>query len=160
MINRNAPTVSQTVTAGDAKITLDYTSIAFGQGQAFNAAMDKANGAEARQNINELAKKKPIGTFTTNVAVEIGTLKLPAGEYKLGFTINDACEWQINFTGKETMTMKLPLMDMKDMQHKRLLCSLYAGDDSGAGIYVAFGNKAGMLTVKPGGGGGEKKAGY
>src|SRR5215510_14212768 len=35
MINRNAPTITQTVTAGAAKISLNYTSIAWGRGEAF-----------------------------------------------------------------------------------------------------------------------------
>ena len=159
MINQNAPTVSQTVSAGGAKIQLDYTSIAWGRGDAFNKAMDKADGADARKSINELAKKKPIGTFSTNVDVMVGTLKVPAGEYKVGFTINESCEWEINFMGKETLTMKLPLKDNKDMQHKRLLCSLFAGDEKGAGVYIAFGEKVCSLSITPGGGGGDGKKG-
>jgi hypothetical protein len=157
MINQNAPTVSQTVMAGGAKIQLDYTSIAWGRGEAFNSAMDKTDGADARKAITELAKKKPIGTFSSSVDVTIGTLKVPAGEYKVGFTINDKCEWQINFMGKETLTMTLPLMDNKEMPHKRFLCSLFAGDDKGAGVYIAFGEKWCILNITPGGGGDGKK---
>ena len=33
--------------------------------------------------------------------------------------------------------------------HKRLLMSLYAGDDNGAGVYVAFGTKVAMLSFAP-----------
>jgi hypothetical protein len=156
MINQGAPTMSQTLTAGGAKIQLDYTSIAWGRGEMFTKAMDKADGADARKGINELSKKKPIGSFSTSVDVTIGTLKIPAGEYKIGFTITENLDWEINFMGKETLTMKLPLMDNKEMPHKRLLCSLFAGDDKGAGVYIAFGEKWCILNVAPGGGGGGK----
>ena len=157
MINQGAPTVSQTVTAGGAKFQFDYTSIAWGRGDAFNKAMDKADGADARKAINELAKKKPIGSFSTSVDVMVGTLKVPAGEYKVGFTINESCEWEINFMGKETLTMTLPLKDNKEMPQKRLLCCLYAGEEKGAGVYIAFGEKYCMLSIAPGGGGDGKK---
>jgi hypothetical protein len=155
MINRNAPTISQTVTAGNAKISLNYTSLAWGQGKAFDEAMDKAGGADARKNINDLAKKQPIGDLSTSVDLTCGDLRIPAGDYKVAFTINDNAEWQINFIGKETLTMKLPLMDNKEMPHKRLLMCLYAGDSDGAGVYVAFGTKFAILSLAPAGG--EKK---
>jgi hypothetical protein len=154
MINQNAPSVSQTVTAGDAKITLDYTSIAWGQGRIFNAAMDKSGGGKARDSINNSAKQNPAGKFTTSVDLTCGDLKIPAGEYTFAFTINDNAEWQINFNGKETLTMKLPLQENKEMPHKRLLCSLFAGDDAGAGAYIAFGDKWCVLNFKPAGAGG------
>jgi len=148
-INRKFPTVSQTVTNGDSKITLDYNSIALGEGRTFNAAMDKAAGADARKMINDSAKQNPAGKFTTSVDLVCGDLKIPAGEYTLFFTINDNAEWTINFGGKDTLSMKMTMMDNKDMTHKRLLCSLYAGDEAGAGCYVAFGNKNCILSFKP-----------
>ena len=150
MINRNAPTISQTVTAGGAKISLNYTSLAWGQGKMFDEAMDKANGAEARKGINDLAKKQPIGDLSTSVDLVCGDLRIPAGDYKVAFTITDNVEWQINFIGKETLTMKLPLMDNKEMPHKRLLMCLYAGDTDGAGVYVACGTKFAILSLAPG----------
>ena len=153
MANNGAPTVKQTVTNGDAKFTLDYTSITWAQGQTMTRLMDKEKGVRARQQINQGAKDNPLGSFSTSVDVTIGTLKVPAGEYKVGFTINDNLEWEINFMGKTTLTMKLPLMDQKDkdMQHKRLLCSLFAGEDKGAGVYIAFGDKWCILNIAPGG---------
>jgi hypothetical protein len=156
-INRNAPTISQTVAMGDAKISLNYTALAYGMGQAFEAAMDKANGAQAREGINTSAKKTPLGDFSTSIALKCGDLNIPAGDYKVSFTINDKAEWHINFTGAQTLTMKLPLMDNKEMPHKRLLMCLYAGDDAGAGAYIAFGNKFAILAFEPGAAGGAKK---
>ena len=152
MANTDAPTVKQTVMAGDCKVSLDYTSITWASGKTMTALMDKDKGAAVRQRVNSTAKTDPLGTFSTSVAVEIGALKLPAGDYKVAFTINDNLDWEINFMGKETMTMKLPLMDNKEMPHKRLLCSLFAGDEKGAGVYIAFGSKWCILNIAPGNG--------
>jgi len=158
MINQNAPKLTQSLTAGEAKIQLDYTSIAWGQGQAFNAAMDKGNG-DARKQINELAKSKPIGSFTTSVDLTCGDVKIPAGEYKLGFIITDNMEWQMSFMGKDTINVKLPLTDSKEKQSTMLVCSLFAGDRGTAGCYVAFGQKSCVVNFAPASGGGCKKGG-
>ena len=149
--NRNAPTVQQTVMAGDAKISLNYSSIIFGSGAQFEAAMDKDKGAQARTGINETAKKSPLGEFTTSVDVVCGDAKLAAGTYKLGFTIGEDLKWEVNFTnGDKVVKTKLNLMDSPE-NHKRLLMCLYAGDEEGAGVYVAYGKKNGFLTFSAAG---------
>ncbi|MBK8095905.1 MAG: hypothetical protein IPK26_02285 [Planctomycetes bacterium] len=146
--NSAAPSVEQTVIAGDAKMSLNYTSITWADGKTMTALMDKEKGARARGRVNSSAKDSPLGTFTTSVDVTCGDLKLAAGEYKVSFTISDNLEWEINFTGKDTQKMKLPLMD-NPQESKRLLMCMYAGDDEGAGVYVAFGNKMCMLNFAP-----------
>ena len=147
--NSNAPTVEQTISAGGAKMTLNYTSITWASGKTLETAMDKENGAGTRDYINGQATKKPLASFSTTVAVTCGDLKLEAGDYKVYYTISEACEWQINFAmGDKVMTMKLPLMDNKEAS-KRLMMCLYAGDSEGAGVYVAFGEKMCMLDFKP-----------
>jgi hypothetical protein len=157
MANNDAQTIKQTLMAGEAKISLDYTSITWASGQTMTMLMDKEKGAKARQRINATAKEAPLGSFSTSVDVMIGSLKVPAGEYKLGFTITENLEWEINFMGKETLTLKLDLQDNKAMPHKRLLCSLFAGDDSStAGVYVAFGEKWCILNIAPAKGDGKK----
>jgi hypothetical protein len=156
-INQGAPTVNQTVNAGDAKISLNYTSINFGKGAAMTRLMDKDKGGKARESVNNQAKAQPMGTFSTSVALTCGDVKIPAGEYKLGFTINDNLEWQMSLMGTETINIKLALMDNKAMPHKRLLCSLFAGDENGAGCYVAFGDKNCVLSFSTAAAGGEKK---
>jgi hypothetical protein len=158
MINNNAPQVKQSITAGDAKIQLDYTSIAWGQGQAFNAAMDKGGG-KARERINDLAKNQPIGSFNTSVDLMCGETKIPAGEYKLGFTITDNMEWQMTFMGKDTINVKLPLVDSKEHSSNMLVCSLFAAERGSVGCYVAFGAKSCMITFTAGGGAGGGKKG-
>jgi hypothetical protein len=157
MANNDAQTIKQTLMAGEAKISLDYTSITWAQGQMMARLMDKEKGAKAREMVNQTAKKEPLGSFSTSVDVTIGSLKIPAGEYKLAFTINENLDWEINFMGKETLTLKLDLQESKGMQHKRLLCSLFAGDESStASVYVAFGEKSCVLNIAPAKGDGKK----
>lgn len=149
--NRNAPAIEQSITIGANKMALNYTSITWAKGKTMEMAMDKANGAGAREMINGNAVRAPLATFTSTVAVECGELKLDAGEYKVYFTISDDCDWNINFQGKDkdaVQTMKLPLADSPE-DHARLLMCLYAADaGDGAGVYVAFGKKMGMLEFK------------
>ena len=65
------------------------------------------------------------------------------------FTISDSLDWQINFkAGEQTLTTKLNLNE-SEQESKRLLLCLYAGDEQGAGVYVAFGTKMGFLEFKP-----------
>ncbi|MBL8725850.1 MAG: hypothetical protein JNK49_17535 [Planctomycetes bacterium] len=147
--NRNAPKLEQSIAAGDAKMSLHYTSITWGGGKTMQAAMDKANGAGAREMVNGAAAKTPLATFNTSIAVTCGDLKLAAGEYQVYFTITESCEWQINFkNGDAVSTMKLAMADSGE-ESKRLMMCLYAGETEGAGVYVAFGKQMCMLEFKP-----------
>ena len=159
MTNNDAPTVKQTVMAGQAKISLDYTSITWARGDTMSRLMDKEKGAGARKRISESAAQSPLATLTTSVDLKCGDLSLPAGEYAVFFTIGDDLAWSINFQNKDKVqTMKLPLAEAGGHEHKRLLMSLYAGDDAGAGCYVAFGKQACMLSLAPANGKGAKEA--
>lgn len=147
--NSDAPTVKQTVMAGEAKISLDYTSITWAAGKTMERIMDKENGARMRTRINESASGAPLGSLNSSVDLMCGDLHLAAGEYKVYFTIADDLGWQINFMGKDkTHTMKLALND-SEHESKRLMMCLYAGEEEGAGVYVAFGKHSGMLELKP-----------
>jgi hypothetical protein len=147
-LNRNAPTVKQSITAGDVKMSLDYTSLAFGEGKTFNAVMDKAN-ADARKMVNTNAPKSPIGKFSTSVDVKVGDAALAAGDYDVFFTVNDDASVNINFRmGDKVTTSKLMLMPEAGHEHKMLVMSLYAADN-GAGVYLGFGKLAGMITIAP-----------
>lgn len=149
MSNNDAPTVKQTITAGDAKMSLDYTSITWASGQTMARLMDKEKGARTRKGVNDNASKNPLAKFTTSVPVKCGELMLPAGEYTVFFTITEELAWQINFQGKEKLqTMALGL-ETSEHESKRLLMCLYAGDEAGAGVYVSFGKQSGMLTFEP-----------
>jgi len=149
-LNRNAPTVKQSVEAGQAKISLNYTSINWGDGRTMKMVSDKENGARARQMVNGSAAENPIAQFSSSVNVDCGELHIPAGDYKVYFTVDDDCVWHINFHAKDAekaLSMKLDLMP-SDHQSKNLLMCLYAEDD-GAGVYLSFGTHSGMLSIKP-----------
>lgn len=151
MTNNDAPSIKQSIMAGEAKISLDYTSITWASGQTMGRLMDKENGARARKRVNDSASQAPLGTLTTSIDLKCGDLVLAAGEYKVFFTITDDLAWQINFQGKDkTHTMNLALQN-SEHESKRLLLCLYAGDDAGAGVYVSFGKQSGMLTLMPAG---------
>lgn len=144
--NRNAPTIKQSITVGGQTLSLDYTSIAWGN--TVEMCMDKEKGADARAMVNQNAERTPLASLTLSADCKCGELLLPAGEYKVAFTIDDDCNWSLNFMGKEKHTMKLALMDSGE-QSKRLLLCLYAGDEEGAGVYVSFGKKMCMLNFAP-----------
>lgn len=149
--NNNAPEIKQAIKIGDESMSLNYVSITWADGKMMQAIMDKANGARARQRVNSTAPNSPLASFKTSVACKCGDLELAAGDYEIYFTINDDCEWHLNFhaDGKDKpQAMKLPLMK-NEQPHKRLMMSLYAGDSTGAGCYVAFGSQFAMLSFEP-----------
>jgi hypothetical protein len=147
--NTNAPTLKQSIVAGDAKMSLDYTSITWADGKTIARLMDKEGGAKAREGFNARGSKAPLATFSTSIDVKCGDLQLAAGEYSVYFTIDNDCAWQINFQNKDgkAQTMKLKL-EGSEHESKRLLLCLYA-EDAGAGVYVSFGKQSGMLSFAP-----------
>ena len=148
--NRNAPKLMQSLTAGEAKMTLNYTSITWAQGQMMERLADKENGGRAREYVNQNAASAPLAEFTTSIDCTVGDLKLAAGSYKVFYTIDDDANWHINFMGKDAkkpMKHKLDLMN-SEKKSKRLMMCLYAAD-KGAGVYIAFGNQTGMLNFAP-----------
>lgn len=159
MSNSDAPTIKQSIMAGEAKISLDYTAITWASGKTMSALADKDKGAGMRKRVNDSGPDSPLATLTTSVDLKVGDLMLAAGEYAVFFTIGDDMAWSINFKNKDkVLTMKLPAQDAAGHEHKRLVLSLYAGDDTGAGLYFGFGTKAGMCNLMPAGKGGAKEA--
>jgi len=149
MSNENAPTMQQSLTMGDAKMSLDYTSITWADGKTLARAADKEKGAPVRKRINDTGPENPLATFKTSIDVTCGDLQLPAGEHKVYFTINEDLSWNINFKmGDKVQTMKLKLED-SGHESKRMLLCLYA-EEKGAGVYMAFGKQSGMLSFTPG----------
>lgn len=145
--NSNAPAMKQSITAGDAKMSLDYEAITWADGKTMSRLMDKEKGAAARKRISESASQAPLGSFSTSVDCKVGDQSLPAGDYKVFFTIDEEMNWSINFQGKDkTHTQKLTLADAGH-ESKRLMLCLYAAE-KGAGVYVAFGNKSGDLKIE------------
>lgn len=157
-VNRNAPKVTQAIEfANDESITFTYTAITWAEGRTMEAAMDKESGGRIRQRINSQAEQTPLANLHTTVGLHIGDTKIPAGEYKSFFTIDDDLNWAINFSdGDNKITVPLNLQK-NEMKHSRLLISLHAGEEAtDAGMYIAFGNQAAMHDIKTSTEGGDK----
>jgi hypothetical protein len=146
--NGNAPALAQSITIGDAKMSLDYTSITWADGKTMTAIADKEKGGRARERVNRTAANAPLGKFTTSIDCKCGDVTLPAGTYDVFFTIGDDLAWSLNFkSGDKVMTTKL---ELKSGEHesKRLQMLLHATDD-GAGAWLSFGKMSGMLAFAP-----------
>lgn len=146
--NSNAPALSQSITIGEAKMSLDYTSITWADGKTMTAIADKEKGARARTRVNNSAASAPLGKFTTSIDCKCGDATLAAGAYDVYFTIGDDLAWSLNFkAGDKVTTTKL---DLKSGEHesKRLQMLLHA-TDNGAGAWLSFGKMSGMLAFAP-----------
>ena len=148
MSNNDAPTLKQSIVAGDVKMSLDYTSITWATGSTMTMLADKEKGAKARQRVNGGAAGAPLASFSTSIDVSCGDVTLAAGEYQVYFTIGDDLAWSLNFkSGEKVLTTKLKL-ENSDHESKRLLMCLYA-EEKGAGVYLSFGKMSGMLAFAP-----------
>lgn len=148
MSNNGAPEIKQSLTAGTAKMSLDYTSITWADGKTMGMLADKDKGAKVRERINKTGPDNPLATFTTSIDCQCGDAMLPAGDYKVFFSIGEDMTWSLNFkNGDKVMTTKLKLED-SGHEGKRLLMCLYA-EDTGAGVYLAFGKMSGMVSFMP-----------
>ena len=146
--NTNAPALKQSIMAGDAKMSLDYTSITWADGKMMARLTDKENGAKARERFNGAGPNAPLATFSTSIDCTCGDAKLAAGDYQVYFTIADDLGWNLNFKqGDKVTTTKLKL-DAAEHESKRLMMCLYA-EDAGAGAYLAFGKMSGMISFAP-----------
>jgi hypothetical protein len=142
------PKIEQTLTAGDAKITLNYSAVAYNQGTTFTALTDKATPAEDRANWNNRLSQRPMVAFSTSVEVTCGDVKLAAGEYQVYPSFDDTGAVSMNFKmGEKVSTVKVKLEE-SGHESKRLLMCLYA-EENGAGVYLSFGKKSGMMTFVP-----------
>lgn len=143
--NSNAPALSQSITIGEAKMSLDYTSITWADGKTMSAIADKEKGARARTRVNNSAANAPLGKFTSSIDCKCGEATLAAGSYDVYFTIGDDLGWSLNFkSGDKVTTTKL---DLKSGEHesKRLQMLLHA-TDNGAGAWLSFGKMSGMIA--------------
>lgn len=145
---QRGPKIEQSITAGETKMTLNYTSLSYGEGKTVGMLLDKENGKDMRAMMNERSSTRPQAKFSTTVEVKCGDATIAAGEHDVYFTVGDDLSWTINFKqGDKVVSTKLKI---EDSQHesKRLLLCLYA-EEAGAGVYLAFGKMSGMLSFQP-----------
>ena len=146
--NRGAPTVTQSIAFEQDTLELKYTAITWAGGQWAAELANEATKADKRNEINNLAKERPLGSFKNSVDVTIGGQKVAAGTYKLAFTLDDAFKWQLTLTS-DAGTISCPL-DLKaaDEEVKRLSVGLRAGEkNKTAELVIAFGKQRGTLAV-------------
>jgi hypothetical protein len=145
------PKLEQSITIGDTKMSLNYSSLPYGEGKTVSMLLSK-EGADMRSGMNDRMANRPVATFTSSVDVKCGDLTLAAGEHKVYFTVGDDASISINFkSGDKVQTHKLKLETESGHESKQLLMCLYAGDNGGAGVYLAFGKMSGMIDFVPAG---------
>jgi len=151
MINQNAPSIEQKMDLGKTGvIELSYAGINFGQGNWASTLEDEKRREGMRTRINSTADQAPLGTFSTTKNIKLGETSVQAGEYDLAFKLNDEFEWELSLTSDDAKaTVPLELADTEELS-KRLVLSVYAGDeDFTGGLYLAFGQRFGMLSITP-----------
>lgn len=145
---QRGPKLEQTITSGTTKMTLNYTSLSYGEGKTVGTLLDKEGGKEMRQMMNERSANRPLATFSTSINVKCGDAVLAAGEYGVYFTVSDELVWTINFKQGEKVVSSVVKLDDSQHESKRLLMCLYA-EEAGAGVYLSFGKMSGMLSFQP-----------
>ena len=149
MINRNAPTIEQKMDLGKTgTISLKYTGISWGAGAWAEALQDEEKRDQARARINKTADSSPLGSLVCSKDMVIGDVAVAAGSYDFAFKLDDDFAWQVALKKDgDTTSIPLSLMETEEAS-KRLVLSLYAGDeDFTGGLNVAFGTDFGMLTI-------------
>ncbi|MBL9076240.1 MAG: DUF2911 domain-containing protein [Planctomycetes bacterium] len=145
---QRGPKLEQTITVGETKMSLNYTSLSYGEGKTIGMLLDKEGGKEMRAMMNERSANRPLATFKTSIDVKCGDAVLAAGEYQVYFTVDEEMTWSINFKmGEKVTSTKLQISDSQH-ESKRLLLCLYA-EEEGAGVYLSFGKMSGMLSIQP-----------
>lgn len=143
------PKIDQSITAGDVKMSLNYTSRSYGEGKTVGMLMDKEGGKEMRAMMNERMAARPMATFSSSVDCKCGDAMLPAGEHQIYFTIGDDLAITMHFKqGDKTVSTKLQIDTNSQHESKRLVMCLYA-EEAGAGVWLGFGKMSGMASFVP-----------
>ena len=142
-------TVQMDLVTGDkANLTLWYFSITWARGWWADALGDERRRDGMREQINTSAQRDPLGGFTSNQDLKIGGQAVAAGEYHLGFMLDEEFEWQLVLMQEDRrIPIPLPLVSA-GMEQRRLRVHLDAGEeDFTARIRVAFGAQQGEVPI-------------
>ena len=138
-INRGAAKVTNTIEMGDNKLEVSYTAIRFGEGR-WQKMKDNKDGYER---FNKFAEGKPIGNVKTTTDLSAAGRKIPAGSYKMFFTLHEQAGWLLNLKPAEGETIRwaMHLTDTKTST-KCLKVSLEPSDKNGTcSISITFGGQ-------------------
>ena len=160
--NTNAPTITTTIEMDNGtSITLQYRSITMARGAFLKALTDEQRGAAQRQRLKDTAEGAPLGSLKTDKDIELAGKKVPAGDYKVMFTMDEELKWHMTLArettpaaeGEEPKQEPAPIdivLDLKDgdEERPRLTLTLMAAENANAAeLKVAFGKQRGHLTV-------------
>jgi len=148
-INRNAPTVDHSITMNnDAKdkIHVSYTAIAFGEGQ-WQAMKDNK---DMHERFNKGAESKPIGKVSSSMPLMVAGKEVPAGDYKMFFSLHEQAGWLLNVKNDDNHVMWRLVLSETDHNHKRMHISLTPADAADqCNLTIAFGNQMVSVPVAP-----------
>lgn len=148
-INRNVPTLSQGFhinNDAEDKIELTYKAIAFGEGQWQKLKDNK----DMHERFNAGAERRPIGTVSSTMACKVAGKEVPAGEYKMFFTLHEQAGWILNVKNDDNHVMWRMAMTETDHNHTRLHISLTPGESANeCHMMIAFGNQMVKVPVGP-----------
>lgn len=144
-INRGAAKVTNMITMGGNKLTVNYTALRFGQGQwqKIKDASDRHEG------FNKFAARSPVGNVETSVDLTAAGRMVPAGKYSMYFTVSERAGWMLNLQPKEgdAIRWRMVLSDAPS-EAKCLKIGLDPSDKDGmCSLHIAFGKQHVMVPV-------------
>jgi len=149
-INRDAPSASSGVEfANKSKISVKYTAIHFGEGQWQSILKN----TRRHERFNSGAVRRPLGSITTNCGVTASGKEIPAGDYKMFFTVHEGAGWVLNLKNNaddaaEAIRWRMVMTDTKTA-NKRFKVAVNPGADTGtATISISFGTKSVSVPLK------------
>lgn len=144
-INRGAPKITNAIEMGDNKLKLQYTSIRFGDG-AWQGIKDNA---DRHERFNEFAAKRPIGMVETSCDLETAGKTVPAGKYKMYFTVHEQAGWILNLKPEEGEPVRWRMvMTDAPKKSKCLKMSLEpSAKDDACSLAIVFGDKQVVVPV-------------
>lgn len=148
-INRNAPTVAQSISMGDNKLEVSYTAIRFGEG-SWQKILENT---QMHERFNAAAEKRPVGTVTTSVAVMAAGKEIPAGNYAMFFTANERAGWILNLKpkdGGDTIMWRMVLQPSEGKSECMSIALEPSAQDGKCSLTIRFGEQHVTVPVTVG----------
>ena len=145
-INRGAPTVTNTIAMGDHKMEVNYTAIRFGDGQWQRILENE----DMHDRFNQLAERRPMGSVKTSCDVITAGKSVPAGDYKMFFTVSSQAGWILNLKPAEgdAIRWRLVLTESDKKQNCMHISLSPSAEDGTCSLSVAFGSKSVTVPVR------------
>lgn len=147
-INRNAPVVAQSISMGENKLEVSYTSIRFGEG----SWQKIVENTSMHEKFNASAEKKPIGSVKTSVAVMAAGKEIPAGEYAMYFTVHEKAGWILNLkpANGEAIMWRMALKPSTDKSECLSISLEPSAKDNACALTICFGESHVKVPVTVG----------